>query len=291
MPDFEAIDLSRQEAYLDKLRQCPEKTSDYSFINLWAWAEGHGLVWSWQDDLVWIRQSSPTPCLWAPIGAWEEVDWRAVFKQAAYKELPFVRVPQRLADIWTSALPDEIEVRATRGHFDYLYSAPDLVELKGNRFHAKKNLLNQFKKRHPHRYRAIDDAAIPAVLSAQDRWCAWRDCGSFESLAAENRAVCRVLNDWKKLQGIMGAMIEVEQRIAAFTVAEQFAPDMLLIHFEKGLPDYAGIYQAINQMFLSHNPGYATVNREQDLDDDGLRQSKLSYQPIGFMQKYEVKIV
>lgn len=291
MPDFEAIDLSRQDAYLDKLRQCPEKTSDYSFINLWAWAEEHGLAWSWQDDLVWIRQSSPTSCLWAPIGAWEQVDWRTAFKQAACKELPFVRVPRRLKDIWSAALAGGLETREARGHFDYLYSVPELVELKGNRFHAKKNLLNQFMKRHQHQYRAIDAAAIQAVLSAQDRWCAWRDCGSFESLAAENRAVCRVLNDWEKLKGIMGALIEVDQRIAAFTVAEHFAADTLLIHFEKGLPDYTGIYQAINQMFLAHNPGYATVNREQDLDDDGLRQAKLSYQPIGFMQKYEVKIL
>ena len=35
---------------------------------------------------------------------------------------------------------------------------------------------------------------------------------------------------------------------------------------------------------------YQIVNREQDLGDEGLRKSKLSYQPIDFMKKYTVTI-
>jgi uncharacterized protein len=291
MPDFEDISLSRQDAYLDRLRQCPEKASDYSFINLWAWAEEHGLTWAWQDDLVWIRQSVPAPCLWAPVGPWEAVDWKTVLQRPEFRELPFIRVPQRLMDIWSSTLPGGLAVREAREHFDYLYAVPELVELKGNRFHSQKNQLNKFKKHYQHQYRDIEAASIPAVLAAQDSWCVWRDCGSVVSLGSENRAICRVLNAWNEWKGIMGAMIEVDQKIAAFTVAEAYKPDTLLIHFEKGLPDYSGIYQAINQMFLAHNPSFALVNREQDLGDVGLRQAKLSYHPVDFIQKYEVKII
>ena len=65
---------------------------------------------------------------------------------------------------------------------------------------------------------------------------------------------------------------------------------MLVIHFEKGNPDYKGVYQTINQMFLETLSGrYPTVNREQDLDDPGLRKAKLSYHPIGFQKKFKVK--
>ena len=61
---------------------------------------------------------------------------------------------------------------------------------------------------------------------------------------------------------------------------------MLVVHFEKGRPGYKGVYQAINQLFLADaGPGYTLVNREQDLGDDGLRQSKLSYNPVGFLRK------
>jgi hypothetical protein len=44
-------------------------------------------------------------------------------------------------------------------------------------------------------------------------------------------------------------------------------------------------------MFLSHSAqNYKIVNREQDLDDAGLRKAKLSYHPVGFLRKSKVEI-
>ena len=41
--------------------------------------------------------------------------------------------------------------------------------------------------------------------------------------------------------------------------------------------------------FLLHSgEGYAFVNREDDVDDEGLRQSKLSYKPVAMEEKYNV---
>ena len=54
---FEPISLEKQKAYLKMLAQTPQVASDYSFINLWAWAEDYGLSWAWEDNCVWIRQS------------------------------------------------------------------------------------------------------------------------------------------------------------------------------------------------------------------------------------------
>jgi len=74
-------------------------------------------------------------------------------------------------------------------------------------------------------------------------------------------------------------------------VAEGLTKETIVIHFEKGNTQYKGIYQAINQMFLAHSAGhFAKVNREQDLDDLGLRKAKLSYHPVEFLQKYRVTL-
>ncbi|HVN71047.1 MAG TPA: phosphatidylglycerol lysyltransferase domain-containing protein, partial [Desulfomonilia bacterium] len=110
------------------------------------------------------------------------------------------------------------------------------------------------------------------------------------SLASENRVIKRVLEAWEHLTGIMGAVIYVDDKPAAFTVAEAIREDMLLIHFEKGLPDYTGIYQAVNQMFLERHQDFSLVNREPDLGDMGLRKSKLSYNPTDYIRKYRVII-
>ena len=74
-PVFEPIDLLRQDDYRRRLAACPQVSSDYSFINLWGWADAYGLEWSWEESLVWTRQTRPEPLMWAPVGDWNAVDW------------------------------------------------------------------------------------------------------------------------------------------------------------------------------------------------------------------------
>jgi hypothetical protein len=63
---------------------------------------------------------------------------------------------------------------------------------------------------------------------------------------------------------------------------------MFAVHFEKAIDDYKGIYQFINQAFAQTLPShYQTINREQDLGDEGLRQAKMTYRPIGFVRKFK----
>ena len=108
---------------------------------------------------------------------------------------------------------------------------------------------------------------------------------------AENRAIFRVLKSWDVISGLFGAAIRVDGEMVAYTVAERLAEDMLVIHFEKGKPGYKGVYQAVNQMFLANSAReYRFVNREQDLDDEGLRKAKLSYLPVRFQKKGIVQL-
>ena len=125
----------------------------------------------------------------------------------------------------------------------------------------------------------------------QRQWFSWRDPEESGALLAENQAIVRVLQNWDRIPGLMGGAIRVDGEMVAYTVAEALTPEMLVIHFEKGRPGFKGIYQAISQMFLSDaGEGYALVNREQDLGDEGLRHAKLSYNPCGFLSKCTVSV-
>ncbi len=68
--------------------------------------------------------------------------WQEVFCSLPGK-LPFFRVPEQLADLWHDD-GHLFNVHEARQHWDYLYSVQELIELKGNRLHKKKNLLKQF---------------------------------------------------------------------------------------------------------------------------------------------------
>jgi hypothetical protein len=286
---FEPIQFEKQASYRNMLELCPQPASDYSFLNLWGWAEEYGLRWAWAEDLVWIQQTLPALKYWAPIGAWHRVDWQACIRQWPDTGAGFIRVPEKLVDVWRKDLGGRLRVEEERENWDYLYAFTDLIELKGNRLHKKKNLLNQFLKNYEFEYQPFGPRMIEQAMAMQEDWCAWRDCESSDVLAAENRAILRVLDRWDQIDHILGGAIFIDQIIVAYTLAEPLTDDMLVIHFEKGCPDYKGVYQAINQMFLAHiDNSFKLVNREQDLGNEGLRKAKLSYQPVEFLRKYRV---
>lgn len=279
--------MDGQDEYLNRLAQSPQKASDYSFVNIWGWAPNYGLEWSFTDKLVWLRQTKPEIVYWAPVGDWSTVDW-------PNEELPegscsMIRVPESLA----LQLRDDLgaEITEARDHWDYLYSVEELAKLSGNRFHKKKNLVNQFVKKNDYRYHTMTMDCVEHALALQDAWCEWRDCESSETLAAENEAIHRVLSDWDRLHGVYGGVIEVGDAQVAYTVAEKLTEDTVVIHFEKARTEYKGAYQAINKLFLENDAGAFTyVNREQDLGDPGLRKAKESYNPVGYLEKYTVSI-
>ena len=288
---FEPIHLDRQEAYISLLQQCPQVSSDYSFSNVFSWAEEYGLQWAWTDDLVWVRQTRPDRLCWAPVGHWESTDWQHFFEQHAPAGTVFTRVPEKLLTLWNTKIADRLVTVEERRNWDYLYDSTELVELRGNRFHKKKNLLRQFMKKYDYRYLPFGPELIEAAMAMQDDWCSWRDCESSSILSAENRSVHKVLTHWEHLQGLTGGVIQVEDLIVAYTIGERLSADTIVIHYEKGCPDYKGVYQAINQMFLAQlNGEYRWVNREQDLGEEGLRKAKLSYNPVKFLKKYRVTV-
>lgn len=289
--NFEPIQLERQSDYREKLALCGRIASDYSFINLWGWGEEYGLHWAWQDGLVWIRQEKPYPALWAPVGDWTAVDWPAALKAARETAERIIRVPEELLPAIKAALSGDNGIEESREHWDYLYSVQELIELKGNRFHKKKNLLNQFRKKYDYAFLEFGGAMVDQAMGMQEDWCTWRDCENDDTLAAENNAISRVMDDWCNLEEITGGALLVDQLIMAYTIAETMPDETLIVHFEKACPDHKGSYQAINQIFLSHAPdGYPIVNREQDLGDEGMRKAKLSYNPVDFIKKYHIRL-
>ena len=249
MLTYEPVCLTGREEYLKRWALCPMKTSDYSFGNIWGWAEEYGLEWGFSATHVWIRQTRPGIVHWAPVGPWNTPDWANCPVLAGGMEL--TRVPEGLAEIWKAAMPGRVRLTEARDHWDYVYAVPELVELRGNRFHKKKNLLNQFMRAYRHDFSDLTPDCVEATLDMQ----------------------------------------RVEGEVVAYTVAEPLSEDMLVNHFEKGRPEYKGVYQAVNQMFLAtHGQGFQFVNREQDLGDEGLRKAKMSYNPVTFLKKFAVTV-
>ena len=169
---------------------------------------------------------------------------------------------------------------------DYIYSAEDLVSLKGRKFEKKRNHLAKFKRTYNYTYEQISSDNIADCIDVSDQWRSVNAAQLGESVNKEYCAVRRAVDSYEQL-ALLGGLIRIEGKPVAFTIGEEVNPDVFLLHFEKALDGYDGLYPAINKEFAEHHlANYKFVNREEDMGVEGLRKSKLSYHPVLLLEKY-----
>ncbi len=288
---FEPISLERQAAYRALFGRCSVRPALECFVSLWGWTDTYAMEWAWEDFLVWPRQTGPVPLRFAPVGEWHGVDWKTHLQREFPEPTEFFAVPEELADLWAKALPERVVRTEQRGQWEYLHRVSDLAQLSGNAFMKRRQKYNQFLRLHEgrFRYRSLTREAIPAVVAFQERWMERFGDTSPRDLGAEHKAILRILSAWEKLDGLLGGVLDVDGVIVAYTVAGVLDATTVAIHFEKACPDVPGAYQAINRMFLAaEGTPFVLANREEDLDDPGIRQAKLSYRPVAFLRKETV---
>ena len=288
---FSPVSLQEQDQYLAFWQATPQRSIDYALANIWGWGRYFDLQWRIDGPLCWLRQNcGEKPLLWAPLGHWEQVRWaeQALLQAGA----TLIRVPETLLHILEQALPGRVHSEEARGHWEYLYHTADLALLPGNRYHKKRNHVNAYRKAYgTPDYRPFSPAIMEDVLALQDEWCQWHECAGSPALLAENEAINRVLAHWEELPDLIGGAIYAEEVLVAFSVGEKLDEHTLGVHYEKARTGYRGVYQAMNSVFAATaGQGFPLLNRAQDLDEEGLRQAKLTYLPADFLRKYTLTI-
>ncbi len=288
-PDFTPIALEHRvplEAYLDAH---PPQCSEYTFTNLFAWRDTtrcqvarHG------EGFLLRKEGDHGPACFAPLVPGDTT--AALHDAAAYLHGLGVapRIERVGEDVLARADLTAAGLQATedRDDFDYVYRVDELTALAGEKFHDKKNLINQFTKRFPYTYRPLTPELAGLGLLFGHQWCAERECEKSPGLMREQCAVYQMLTQFSALR-TTGGVIEVDGKIVALTLGEALTPDTLVVHVEKARNGFPGLYQTIHWEYLRHaDAAFTYVNREQDLGIPGLRKAKLSYNPVALVKKY-----
>ncbi|GHV27974.1 hypothetical protein FACS1894167_03900 [Synergistales bacterium] len=292
---FKSVNLDTLSKYVEFWNMTPQKSSDYSTGVLLCWerALGYEFAFDEEESLVWIRGRVPEEHFLAPVGELARPDWGDLLRARFGREAKFHIVPEALVDIWRESFGGAMTAEENRGSWEYLHRARDLRTLSGSRYVKKRNRINQFVKQNPYTYLPINEELLPRIIEFQKKWRdSYKVYGNAQSIEAESDGIISaVLGNWSRLPQMSGGAIEVLGDIAAYTVAERVGKDLLMIHFEKASLEYSAAYQVINREFLLNGgKGCETVNREEDMDDLGLRDAKMSYHPESFIKKYTVTI-
>lgn len=169
---------------------------------------------------------------------------------------------------------------------DYVYYCQDLQLFAGRRYSGQRNHINKFRSKWP-------DAQF-RQLTAADREVIQRFWADYEAEfpKGDNAKARDELNLAKKMLNMLdkpwfvaGGMFDGD-RLIALSLAEKCG-ETLIIHIEKALYSYAGVYPTLVQAFAgAFGQGCQWINREDDAADRGLRTSKLQYGPAKLAPKY-----
>lgn len=169
---------------------------------------------------------------------------------------------------------------------DYVYYREDLQFFSGRRYSGQRNHINKFRAGWPdatfRRLTAADNEAVEQF---------WKDYAAefpkgdnakaLDELALAKKMLRLVNKPWFQA----GGMFDGEKLIALCLT--ETCGDTLIIHIEKALYSYTGVYPAMVQQEAEvFGEGCRWINREDDAADRGLRTSKLQYGPAKLAPKY-----
>ncbi|MBM4311034.1 MAG: DUF2156 domain-containing protein [Deltaproteobacteria bacterium] len=275
-PDTCALTLDLRSCLHERLRRLPEGVSEFTFANLYLFREKHRYRFTLLPDALpaVTGRDGDAPFFMLPFGLPDTELLARLFSDHACMKCVTENQKPMLENLGYAVLED-------RDNFDYLYNRCDLAELKGRKFSKKRNLINAFINDHEYTGKPLLDEHIPEALAILEQWR--EEHGEEGDYAAAREALEQ---SWG--MQLCGGIYHVDNRPAAYSLGEELAGGTcFVIHFEKALQGYKGLYQFINQSFAAILPDcYDFINREQDLGDAGLRQAKESYQPAGFVKKY-----
>jgi len=295
LPEMRPLGLEDREILRGMLVALRPQQSEFTFTNCFIWRDAYQLRLARVGDAIAIfswRADPEDSFLFPPIAPGADAKTVRRCLEHLRENGHSARMARATAEDLErlGITEEEFAIVADRDQWDYVYSVTDLIELRGNKYHNKRNHVEQFAKQYQFAYRPLTPDQIPTCVELQDRWCDEKHCDLVATLRGENRAVKESLEQFETL-GIAGGCIEIEGKVEAFALGELLNAETVVIHIEKANAAYHGLYQIINQQFLEKAwPHIPYVNREQDMGITGLRKAKQSYHPHHMVEKFVVRI-
>ena len=268
-----------------------------SFATLWLWKERYYTEVCRLDDCLLLRGIDDENNTYYMFPMGKKVDVRcAISALRADAESRGDRLMIYCAENWQcdqlrETFPGEFAFAPQRGDYDYIYRSEDLINLSGKKYHAKRNHISKFMRSYPDwRYEDIGSGNAMECMEFAGRLLEEAVAGQSEEeareLCMENTAIAKALRRFDTL-GMVGGLIRVGGRIVAMTIGEPLNPRVFVTHFEKADTACDGAYSMINHAFaVNRLSGYEYINREEDMDKEGLRKAKLSYYPAILLEKF-----
>lgn len=293
---FRGIEITDREWIVEALRKSQFRGCEYTFGNNFVWRRAYKVEIAEYDGYYFVRwgMGGGKYRFSFPTGGCDiKTGVELLRGYCEENSIPLMIYANKSITEQIQQLYPDVSVRYNRDGSDYVYLAEELADLKGKKFHGKRNHLNRFYE-NDWSFEPITADNIPECLAMNEQWCSENlcDCGiSEEERQSKEDETCIVRCSFKYYDklGYTGALIRVNGEVQAFCFGEPSADDTFVVHVEKALRTYQGAYTAINREFVKSLGGrYKYINREEDTGAENLRKAKLSYHPVFLEDKFDI---
>ena len=283
---FKQITLEDKEAiefYLNK--DSSILLGAFTFCSLVSWERLYHYRWAVADDtliIIFTTVDHEEDHLLKPFGSFPIALQEKITRHAQslnYKLTIYGASDEFISN--NAAFAAHFELAKIREFDNYLYLTENLALLNGREFQSKRNLINQFEKNNNWTREPISAGNITECHDIMNNIYTEDDLDKDFYLGHEVNALAFVLEHFARIGG-EGILIRVGGRPVAFSIYERLNASTYVVHFEKALKEYKGLYQLVNRETAKNilAKGFRYINREEDLGIEGLRKSKLSYHPV-----------
>ena len=156
MIEFRDLKLEDKELINTYFRKGQYNNSECTFTNMFIWRECYAVQWAIVDGLLVVKPGQADDSwILPPFGDYAACDLKAVLLKvrdyfaALGKPLMLRAVTESFKTVLEETCPGMFELEEERDLEDYLYNGDDLRELKGRKYHSKRNHLSNFRKNYP----------------------------------------------------------------------------------------------------------------------------------------------
>lgn len=290
---FASPELADATAVRRITQRVQARGSDLSFANIYLLQNKYHTEICIQDGVLYRHFSGNSrlqgyafPC-GTPDATATDLALRRIEDDAAARKrkLTFCLLTDDDAALLQQLRPGQFDLTSDRGNTDYLYRQTDLSKLPGTPYHSKRNHLARFTRLCPDwRFCLYTSDLYADALCVADAW--FRAAGGGDALEHENHAIRHALECAEALH-LIGGLIYADKQPVALSLASIISSDAADIHYEKCHPDYRDAYPAINSCMADILAPVTYINREEDMNVEGLRKAKLSYHPALLLHKWD----
>ncbi|MBQ4527592.1 MAG: DUF2156 domain-containing protein [Clostridia bacterium] len=291
MLKFKRISSSDRELYQRYMPDGTERGCEFSFGNLYMW--GRQNIVEAYGHLILFSQFDRKSVYPYPMGKGDKkqaIDAIILDAEARGISCRITGLSAEARENIERLYPGKFRYHCDEGAFDYVYDINDLADLKGKKYHSKRNHLNRFYEAYPDwKTEPLSESNADAVSDMVNKWYEEKIADNPNSdFHMEKVALEKALSKYEQI-GLEGLVLYVNDEVAAFTMGSFLSEEMIDIHFEKARSDVQGAYAAINCEFAKFlrckYPNLKYLNREEDMGLEGLRKAKRSYKPHHMIAK------